>query len=110
MNNLTRQETRIAHAIASEYSEKQIASGLFIAESTVHTHAKNIRKKLGAKNIAGITQKYLLSLDNPKAFIPGIFFLMLQFFMVFSLEDFDVRKVKRGRKAHRTAKVRRGNG
>ena len=43
---LTNQEKKISKLIAYGFSEKEIASKLFIAESTVHTHTKNIRKKI----------------------------------------------------------------
>ena len=59
---LTKQEKRVANLIAQEYLEKEIAAALFISVHTVHTHTKNIRKKLNVKNIAGITRVYMLCL------------------------------------------------
>ncbi|WP_286019087.1 helix-turn-helix transcriptional regulator [Candidatus Venteria ishoeyi] len=61
---LTKQENRVAHLIANEFLEKEIAATLFISVHTVHTHTKNIRKKLNVKNIAGITREYMLRLTN----------------------------------------------
>jgi DNA-binding CsgD family transcriptional regulator len=61
---LTKQENRVAHLIANEYLEKEIAATLFISVHTAHTHTKNIRKKLNVKNIAGITREYMLRLTN----------------------------------------------
>jgi DNA-binding CsgD family transcriptional regulator len=92
MESLTKQETRVAHGIASDLSEKEIADKLYVSPSTVHFHAKNIRKKFGVQSKAGIVQKYLLSLEDPKAFVPGILMLLLHLFMVVSVNDFDARK------------------
>ena len=61
MELLTRQETRITELIANGLTEKEIASELFISVNTVSTHTRSIRKKLGAKNIADITRKYILN-------------------------------------------------
>lgn len=108
IQQLTKQENKIAHAISSDLSQKEIADVLCISPQTVHTHTRTIRKKLGVQSKAGIVQRYILSLENPKAFIPGIFFLLLQLFMIYSVQDFDVRRVKGGKKmARKTVKVRR---
>lgn len=108
IQQLTKQENRIAHAIASDLSQKEIADALFISPQTVHTHTRTIRKKLGVQSKAGIVQRYILSLENPKSFLPGVFFLLLQFFMIVSVEGFDVRKVRTGKRmAKKTVKVRR---
>ncbi|MCG7502417.1 helix-turn-helix transcriptional regulator [Tenacibaculum sp. Mcav3-52] len=111
IQELTKQENRIAHAIASDLSQKEIADVLCISTQTVHTHTRTIRRKLKVQSKAGVVQKYLLSLENPKAFIPGVFFLLLQLFMIVSVEDYDVRKVRNGKRmAKKTVKVRRYEG
>jgi DNA-binding CsgD family transcriptional regulator len=92
MKILTKQENIISRLIASELAEKEIANKLFISYDTVHTHTRNIRKKLGAKNNVGIAIKWLLSLDNPKAFFPAVFFLMLHTGFIFYTESEDFRR------------------
>lgn len=91
MENLTKQERRVANGVASDLSEKEIADLLCVSNSTVHFHTKNIRKKFGVQSKAGIVQKYLLSLDDPKSFIPGVLMLLLHLFMIVSVNQFDVR-------------------
>ncbi|OCK44351.1 hypothetical protein BA195_06655 [Tenacibaculum soleae] len=102
--DLSSRELQVAGLIAREYAEKEIADKLCISPLTVHTHAKNIRKKIGAKNNVGIATRYLLSLDQPKSFIPGMFFLLLQFFMVINASDVDMRKPMN---ANRVKRVKR---
>ena len=64
MEILTERENTIASLIANGFIEKEIASKLFISIKTVHTHTKNIRKKLNAKNIADVTRTYIFGLKN----------------------------------------------
>lgn len=56
--NLTRREIEITLSILSNLSYKQIASDLFIAESTVSKHASNIYKKTGVKNRRQFISRY----------------------------------------------------
>lgn len=51
---LTKREVDIIRLICSEMSTKQIAAELFLSEFTVNTHRKNIFRKLGVKNVAGL--------------------------------------------------------
>tara|TARA_B110000046_G_scaffold168264_1_gene186547 strand:+ start:2928 stop:3260 length:333 start_codon:yes stop_codon:yes gene_type:complete len=92
MELLTKQETRISSLIACEFAEKEIAKKLFISYDTVHTHTRNIRKKLGAKNNVGIAVRWLLSLDNPKAFFPAALFLSLHLGTIFYTASEDFRR------------------
>jgi DNA-binding CsgD family transcriptional regulator len=101
MELLTRQENRISRLIACELAEKEIAGKLFISYDTVHTHTRNIRKKLGAKTNVGIATRWLLSLDNPKAFLPTVLFLMLHMGTIFYTATEEFRRPN----ARRTAKV-----
>ena len=89
---LTKRENAIAYEIALGFSEKEIAARLFIAESTVHTHAKNIRKKIDARSAVDVARYYIL--ENPQKFFLAVMFLIMQAFMIFSAEDFEYRKVK----------------
>ena len=64
MNILTTQENKIAALIALGFIEKEIAAKLYISAKTVHTHTKNLRLKMGAKNIADVTRNYIFSMNN----------------------------------------------
>lgn len=103
---LTKQENKIAHLVAKGFSEKEIASMLFVAYGTVHTHTRNIRRKTGARNIADITRNYILSLVDPRNVLLAFAFCVIQLGMVFSGNDFDARRVRTSR-GNRIVKVRR---
>ena len=64
MEALTKQEYKIAEAIALGFSEKEIASKFFISVKTVHTHTANLRRKINAKNIADVTRNFIFGLKN----------------------------------------------
>jgi len=51
---LSLRELEIIELIAKGLTNKQIADKLFLSTHTVNTHRKNIMKKLGIKNTAGI--------------------------------------------------------
>lgn len=53
---LTPREIEILKLVAREMSSRQIAEILFISERTVETHRKNILKKTGATNLAGLVK------------------------------------------------------
>ena len=78
MLNLTATEEKVVHLITLGFSEKEIAGKLFIETSTVHTHARNIRRKMGARNAVDIARNYILSLENPKKILIAIGFLFLE--------------------------------
>ena len=50
INKLTRRESEVAVAVLKDMSLKKIVESLFIEESTVKTHMKNIYKKLNIKS------------------------------------------------------------
>lgn len=102
MNLLTNQENNIAELIAFGFSEKEIASTLFIAESTVHTHARNLRKKINARSIVDVARMYIL--EHPTKFFTAISFLLIQTMMIVSADNYEMRKTKTGRN---TVKIRR---
>ena len=52
--NLTNREVELIRLIEKEYSNKQIASTLFISERTVETHRKNIYRKTGKNTVLGL--------------------------------------------------------
>ena len=53
---LTAREVEILKLVTKELNSRQIAEILFISERTVETHRKNIMKKTGATNLAGLVK------------------------------------------------------
>lgn len=51
---LTKREVGILRLVCQEMTTKEIASTLFLSELTVNTHRRNILKKIGVKNVAGL--------------------------------------------------------
>jgi len=52
--NLTKREIEILRLITLALSNKEIAKELFISDQTVSVHRKNIMRKLGVSNTAGL--------------------------------------------------------
>lgn len=52
--NLTKRELEILRLITQALSNKEIAKELYISDQTVSVHRKNIMRKLGVSNIAGL--------------------------------------------------------
>ena len=55
-SQLTPREEEVVRLIAKQQSSREIASQLFISENTVENHRKNIMRKTGAKNLAGLVK------------------------------------------------------
>lgn len=53
-NTLTRRELEILQLISRAMNNKQIARELYISDQTVSVHRKNIMRKLGVSNTAGL--------------------------------------------------------
>ena len=47
---LTRKELRVLQLLAAGYSNSAMAEKLFVSDSTVRTHLRNINLKLGARS------------------------------------------------------------
>ena len=62
LNLLTACEMHVAALIARGCTSREIANQLFVSESTVKTHRKNIRGKLGLRNKRKNLAKYLLEI------------------------------------------------
>ena len=90
---LTNQEQRVSELIAYGFSEKEIAVKLFIAESTVHTHTRNIRKKINARSAVDVARFYIL--QNPKQFFITTLLVVVQMFSVFIVQDDQIRRFAR---------------
>ena len=97
---LTNQEQKISELVAYGFSEKEIAAKLFIAESTVHTHTKNIRKKIKGRSAVDVARFYIL--QNPKQFFITTLLVVVQMFSVFVVQEDQIkrfaRKVRTSRK------------
>lgn len=57
--SLTEREGEILKYIAEEFTNKEIASKLFISTRTVETHRRNLIQKLKVKNTVGLVKFYL---------------------------------------------------
>jgi len=53
-HSLTTREYEILKMIAQQYSTKEISDALFVSESTIDTHRRNLMKKLKVKNSVGL--------------------------------------------------------
>ncbi len=56
-HSLTKREMEILSLITQAMSNKQIAEELFISDQTVSVHRKNIMRKLGVSNTAGLIKE-----------------------------------------------------
>lgn len=56
-HSLTKREMEILSLITQALSNKQIAEELFISDQTVSVHRKNIMRKLGVSNTAGLIKE-----------------------------------------------------
>jgi len=92
---LTKSEYRIAEFVTRGYSEKEIATKLFISPKTVNNHTYNIRKKWSARCAVDIARKFILSLEDPKQFFIALVFLMFQGYIMATNPDIDLRKPAR---------------
>lgn len=59
--NLTERETEILQLITHEKTTKEIGELLFLSEKTIESHRGSIMIKLGARNIAGMVRKGLMT-------------------------------------------------
>lgn len=67
--NLSERELEIIKLIAEGYTNAQIAVVLYISNHTVNTHRKNIMKKIGVNNTAGIVMYAVkMKLVQPEKF------------------------------------------
>lgn len=103
MAQLTKQENKIAELIAFGFSEKEIGVKLFIAESTVHTHARNIRRKIFGKSAVDVARYFIL--NNLQKFVATCIFILMQTTMVFSSAEV-IRTNLRPARTVRTFKTR----
>lgn len=95
VTELSEQEKRIAHYVAKGFIAKEIAGKLYISVLTVRTHLQNIRRKIGAKNIADITRMYILSLPKASDVLKTVLFLVIQINIMANCPDMDLRRPTR---------------
>ncbi|MCB0665115.1 MAG: helix-turn-helix transcriptional regulator [Saprospiraceae bacterium] len=55
--DLTVREMQVLKMIVYEHTTDEIAAKLHIDSETIRTHRKNLRSKLGARNVAGVVRK-----------------------------------------------------
>tara|TARA_B110000114_G_C15039877_1_gene376569 strand:+ start:798 stop:1118 length:321 start_codon:yes stop_codon:yes gene_type:complete len=96
---LTNQEKKVSELIAFGNSEKEISTALFISENTVHTHARNIRKKIKGRSAVDVARFYIL--NNPKKFFIGTMFLAVHMVGVFMSQDMHARRMVKITKTYR---------
>lgn len=90
MEALSAREMQVTDLIHQGKTEKEIACELYISQTTVHTHTKNIRQKLHARNIADITRIYLIEL-KPYAVVI-VFVILAAILKKFNPELFEILK------------------
>lgn len=54
---ITAREKEILRFLARDFTSKELAKQLYISIETVHTHRKNLSRKLGVKTGAGLIGK-----------------------------------------------------
>ena len=62
---LTPRELEVAHLLADEYSDRQIAAALFIAPSTVASHVHHILQKLNLRSRVQVADWLAMQPENP---------------------------------------------
>jgi DNA-binding CsgD family transcriptional regulator len=105
---LSNREREVARLIAKGYSEKEIASKLFVSVDTIHSHAYRIRKKINARSAVDVCRKFILSLENPKQILFAFGFLMIQSSTMVDF-DIDLRKPSRLRLKNQSRNIRTRN-
>ena len=54
---VTHRESQVLQLIAAEHSTREIAHKLYVSDHNIHTHRKNLLRKLNVKNTAGLVRK-----------------------------------------------------
>ena len=66
IEKLSTSEMKVASMIKNGFKTREIALQLHVSASTIATHRKNIRKKLGIRNKETLLENYLLSVSSSK--------------------------------------------
>lgn len=104
---LTTTEYQVAELVTKGYSEKEIASKLFVSPKTVHNHTYNIRKRNNLRSCVDIAREFILSLENPKQYFAAIVLLLVQSFSILESIDFECRKLNNINRIVRVSRVGR---
>lgn len=110
MLNLTKTESKYVHLLSLGLLEKEIADEMCVDPKTIHTHARNVRKKIGARNSVDVVRKYILSLEDPKKVLIGIFLLLLEIGSLGASYSGDDLRAMRSGKNGKNASVRMKTG
>lgn len=89
---LSAAEHKVADLVARGLTEKEIADKLCVSYKTIHAHTYNIRKKWDAKCAVDIARKFILSLENPKQYFAALTFLIIQFHIMVSFPQMELRR------------------
>jgi DNA-binding CsgD family transcriptional regulator len=66
VHGLTETESRVATLVAQGLTNREIASAMFVAESTVQTHVRHIFQKVGVSSRTGLAARLLPTPANTK--------------------------------------------
>lgn len=94
VEDFTDRENEVAGLLSAGLSEKEIAAKIFVTVDTVHTHTRNMRKKIGARCAVDIVRKFILSLEDPKRYFAALGFLVIHIILITTGLVIDARAIK----------------
>lgn len=94
VEEFTKRENEIAKHLALGKSEKMIADELCIGWDTVHTHTRNMRKKINGNNSVDIVRHFILNLKDPKQYFAALGFLVIHVIIIVTGLVIDARSMK----------------
>ena len=95
--NLSARQKEVAELMAFGFSEKEIATQLFLSVHTVHTHTRDIRKILDARSAIDVVRFFII--ENPRKFGILCVVLLMNSLAMFQQDFVRVNRVVRtGRK------------
>jgi DNA-binding CsgD family transcriptional regulator len=87
-STLSKRELSVARLLAWGYTQKEIASRLFVSPLTINAHLRNIYSKLAIHKETDLCRwwifyEYAIT-DNPLRRVIAVFFLMISLTMIFT--------------------------